>query len=101
MRCTIPCGARPEPHDSATRRAVHAQVVADPAHDDRPRVEPDAHLEREPALRLELPAVLADRALDPERGLDGASRAVLVGDGRAGGRRQSHGGQPTGSRPYT
>src|SRR6266498_1298987 len=62
MRWTIPCGARPEPHDSATRRAVHAQVVADPAHDDRPRVEPDAHLEREPALRLELPAVLADRA---------------------------------------
>jgi hypothetical protein len=46
-------------------------------------VNPDAHLERQPALGLELARELADCALDAESGVDGAPRAILVGDGGA------------------
>src|SRR3989449_2193584 len=62
---------------------VHPEVVADPAHDDGPRVDADPHLQTEAALGLELLRVIAERLLDSERRVDGAPRSVLVGDGRA------------------
>src|SRR5213593_2464412 len=75
--------ARREVRRVADRGVVHPEVVADPAHDDGPRVDADPHLQTEAALGLELLRVIAERLLDSERRVDGAPRSVLVGDGRA------------------
>src|SRR3990170_1298714 len=65
------------------RRVVHPEVIPDAPDHDRPRVDPHPHLNREPALRLELLAVIPERPLDPQRRVRRPSRAVLVADWRA------------------
>src|SRR5207249_102736 len=59
--------ARREVRRVADRGVVHPEVVADPAHDDGPRVDADPHLQTEAALGLELLRVIAERLLDLER----------------------------------
>src|SRR5207249_4820268 len=59
--------ARREVRRVADRGVVHPEVVADPAHDDGPRVDADPHLQTEAALGLELLRVIAERLLDSER----------------------------------
>src|SRR3989441_7555977 len=75
--------ARREVRRVADRGVVHPEIVADPAHDDGPRVDADPHLQTEAALGLELLRVIAERLLDSERRVDGAPRSVRVGDRRA------------------
>src|SRR4030095_7953883 len=67
----------------AHRGVVHPEVVPDATAHDRARVEPDPHPDRRTLAGLDLAAQIAHRALDSERRVDGATRAVLVGDGRA------------------
>jgi len=67
----------------ANRRVVHAEIVADLAHDDRPGVEADPHLEAPLEARRQLAAQVTDGALDREGGVRGAPGRVLVRDGRA------------------
>ena len=61
----------------AHRRVVHAQVVADPADDDRARVDRDAHAELDARACAQLPGQLGHGALDAEGGVHGAARRVL------------------------
>ena len=67
----------------ADRGVVHAQVIADLADHHRTGVETDPELKADILLRLELAVKNPDRALNPERRVNGAARAVLVGDRRA------------------
>ena len=75
--------ARGEVGGVTHRGVVHPQVVADLAHDHRAGMQPDSHLQVASALALQLAIVVAQRALHRERRVDGAARAVLVGDGGA------------------
>jgi hypothetical protein len=64
-------------------RVVHAQIAADRAHDDIPRVEtdPDLHLQ---ALRpAKVIRIAPHDILHPEGGIAGAHGVVLVGERRA------------------
>jgi len=56
---------------------VHAQVVANAAHDHRTGIEPDAHAQRDAAFSLELLRIVAHLSLDAESGVNRSSRAVL------------------------
>ena len=67
----------------ADRGVVHAEVVADRAHDDLARVEPSAHREAEAARATQLGGVGGELALQVEGGVARAPRVVLVGDRRA------------------
>ena len=66
----------------ADRVVVHAEVVADRAHQDLARMQADPRADLE-AMALAHPLGLArHRLLDRERGIAGAHRVVLVGDRR-------------------
>ena len=67
----------------ANRCVVHAEIVADLTHDDRPAVEADPHLEAPLEARRQLAAQVTDGALDREGGVSGAPGRVLVRDRRA------------------
>jgi hypothetical protein len=62
---------------------IHTEIVADATDDHRARVEADAHPDGRPVAGLDLAAEITHRALDAERGVHGAARAVFVRDGRA------------------
>jgi hypothetical protein len=53
---------------------VHAEVIADPAHDDRPRVDADPHLEGQPEAPLDRVAVPGQVRLDRQGGLERSDR---------------------------
>jgi hypothetical protein len=75
--------ARREPHHSALRGVVHAQVVADLAHHDLARVDPHPHAEVEPALAPQLLREGAQRVAQVERRVARPLRVILVRDRRA------------------
>jgi hypothetical protein len=56
---------------------IHAQVVADLAHDDGPAVEPDPYTQLDTVLARELSGKAVERRLDRERGLGGAQRVIF------------------------
>jgi hypothetical protein len=64
-------------------RVVHAQIVADPAHDDLSRVEADADGEVEAARGAQPVRVAPDLVAEIQRRPARALRVVLVGDRRA------------------
>ena len=67
----------------AHRRVVPAKVVADPADDDQPGVQSQAHVHFHALLALELRAVPADRLLDRQGRLDRPEGVVLQRHRRA------------------
>ncbi len=81
--CSELLHARGETDRVPLRGVVHAQVAADLAHDDVAGVEAHANREVEPVLALHLARVAAELPLQEQRGVTGALRVVLVGDGRA------------------
>jgi hypothetical protein len=80
--CTVRFPSSPSRCGVPDRGVIHPQVVADAADDDGPGIEPDPHADRGSARGFELPAVVPQRALDPERGVHRPPRRVLVGDRR-------------------
>ena len=68
-----------EPDDVPLRGVVHAQVVADPPHDDLAGVQAHPHRELEPASRRTSSAS-AELARQIQGGRTGALGVVLVGD---------------------
>src|SRR5215470_10644382 len=72
-----------EADDVPLRGVVHAQVVADPAHDDLARVQAHPHRELEPALAPHVFGKLAEVARQIQSGRTRTLRMVLVGDGGA------------------
>jgi hypothetical protein len=62
------------------RGVVHAQVVADPPHDDLAGVQPHPHRELEPALAPHVLGERAELARQVQGGRTGALGVVLVGD---------------------
>src|SRR5206468_1282393 len=69
-----------EPDDVPLRGVVHAQVVADPPHDNLARVQADPHRELEPALAPHVLGERAELAHQIQGGGTGALCVVLVGD---------------------
>jgi hypothetical protein len=67
----------------AHRRVVHAQIVADRADHDLPRVEADADLHLHPVRVACVVRVALERLLHPERGVARPYGVVLVGEWRA------------------
>src|SRR4029450_1894926 len=72
-----------EPDDVSLRGVVHAQVVADPPHDDLAGVQAHPPRELEPALAPHAFGERAELARQIQGGRAGALRVVLVGDGGA------------------
>ena len=75
--------ARRQAHRVALRRVVHAQIVADLAHDDLSGIEAHANRKVQSARQPQLIGVGPERVAQVQRGVAGALRVVLVGDGRA------------------
>ena len=75
--------ARRQAHRVALRRVVHAQIVADLAHDDLSGIEAHANRKIQSARQPQLIGVGPERVAQVQRGEAGALRVVLVGDGRA------------------
>jgi len=75
--------ARRQAHRVALRRVVHAQIVADLAHDDLSGIEAHANRKIQSARQPQLIGVGPERVAQVQRGVAGALRVVLVGDGRA------------------
>ena len=69
-----------EPDDVPLRGVVHAQVVADPPHDDLAGVQAHPHRELEPALAPHVFGERAELARQIQGGRTGALGVVLVGD---------------------
>src|SRR4030095_4747923 len=69
-----------EPDDVSLRGVVHAQVVADPPHDDLAGVQAHPHRELEPALAPHAFGERAELARQIQGGRTGALRVVLVGN---------------------
>jgi hypothetical protein len=65
------------------RRVVHAEIGADGADHHLARVDADPDVDQRAVLAAGLLGVAADPLLDPEGGIAGAHRVVLVGDGGA------------------
>src|SRR5438874_10673681 len=72
-----------EPNDVPLRGVVHAQVVADPPHDDLAGVQSNPHRELEPALAPHVFGERAELARQIQGGRTGALGVILVGDRRA------------------
>src|SRR5215471_17271711 len=72
-----------EADDVPLRGVVHAQVVADPAHDDLAGVETHPHRELEPALAPHVFGERAEVARQIQSGSTRTLRMVLVGNGGA------------------
>src|SRR5712691_5199294 len=62
-------------------RIVHPQIIPDPSHDDSASVQPQPHLQLHSPDALDFPLVLAQSSLDAERGVQRASRVILVCNG--------------------
>jgi hypothetical protein len=72
-----------QPHRVALRGVIHAQVVADLAHDDLTRVESNPNGEADSLLALELARVGAKLLTEPERRVARPLRVILVRNRRA------------------
>ena len=69
-----------QPDDMPLRGVVHAQVVADAAHDHLPGVQAHPHRELEPALTPHVLGERAELACQVQSGRTGALGVVFVGD---------------------
>ena len=69
-----------EPDDVPLRGVVHAQVVADPTHDDLAGVQAHPHGDLEPALAPDVVGECAELARQIQGGRTGALGVILVGD---------------------
>ena len=74
--------ARGQPDRVTLRGVVHAQVVADRAHDHLARVEPDPDREAQPELAAQVGSEAAQLLADQERRVAGALRVILVRERR-------------------
>jgi hypothetical protein len=61
-------------------RVVHAEIAADRAHDDLPRVEADPDLYLHTVRAAHVVRVALERLLHPKRGIAGTHRVILVGE---------------------
>jgi hypothetical protein len=75
--------SRREVRGLTDRAVVHVEVAANGAHDDLAGVQTHADLHRHSVRALQLVPVAPHLLLHPERGVAGALRVVVVGQGRA------------------
>ena len=67
----------------ANGRVVDAEAIADPAHDDRPGIEPHPNRNRRVGRRRRAESFTRDRLLDGQCRQGGAARVILVRQRRA------------------